>query len=122
IFAANLVAVQLARLDALYVRVPDEPVTLLQLDDVDRLATGCVEEQQENVGRLLRIHREVDAVRRERRPQRIVSAPGYGPLRSLLEFVCHFDLLDGCGPRIASRECGRATSRRMAFTRLRRHS
>ena len=45
------------------------------------LAVRRVEQQQEHVGRVLRVDREVDAVRRERRAQRIVRALGDG-LRS----------------------------------------
>src|SRR5262245_19349966 len=49
VFPANLVAVQLSGLKALNVSVPDEPVALLQTNDVRGIAVCSVEKEQEYV-------------------------------------------------------------------------
>src|SRR6266581_5172971 len=94
-------------------RVPDEPVTITELDDVGGLAIRRVEQQQEDVGCLLRVDSKVDTVRRKRRAQRIVCALGDGLPRAMLEFVCHFQTSSRGGePRKACWRCCRRASRK----------
>ena len=63
----------------------DEPVAVHQLNDIGGIGVGLIEEQQKDVGRMLRVDGEVDAVRSDGRSERVATPLREGPAGAVLE-------------------------------------
>ncbi len=61
----NFVSVELAGVNSVHPRMPDKFVTILQLNDIGRLAIRFVEEQEKDLARVLGVNGEIHCVRQQ---------------------------------------------------------
>lgn len=78
--------------------MPDELVAVRQLDDIGGLAVRLVEEQEENLSRILRVNGKIHPLRGEGSPEREVSAFLDCFRSAMPEFVWHLTSFPDMGP------------------------
>jgi hypothetical protein len=86
---AHLVGIQLGRPDVLHQRVPDVLRALVEADDVGGVLVRRIEQEQEDLVRVHRVEREVDARDREGRTQGVRQPAFDGLGRPMLQHVRH---------------------------------